>query len=71
MPPTKGGGMETLMEIFNIIVGIFTIIGAIASVISLFILHNIEIQQKISGSHNLNQTQVNRGKNNQNTIFDK
>ena len=57
------------MDIFNIIVGVFTILGAIASIISLFILHKIEIQQRISVNQNSTQTQINKGKNNQNNIF--
>ncbi len=57
------------MEIFNIIVGVFTIIGAIASMGALFVLHKIEIQQRISGEQNLTQTQISSGINNQNTIL--
>lgn len=58
-----------IMEVFNIIVGVFTIIGSIASVFSLFVLRNISNQQKNNGSQNSNQNQSNRGTQNQNTII--
>lgn len=56
------------MDTFNIIVGVFSIIGSIASLVSVFYLHSISMQQRSSGDNNSNQMQVNKGKNNTNTI---
>lgn len=56
------------MDVFNIIVGVFSIIGSIASLVSVFYLHSISMHQRSSGDNSSNQMQINRGKNNTNTI---
>ena len=56
------------MEIFNIIVGIATIIGAISTTISLFVLASLNNQIKNSGNNNTNNTQQNHGVCNKNNI---
>ena len=57
------------MDIFNIVVGVFSILGSIASIVSMTYLHNISVQQKNSGDNNNNQSQMNKGKENENTII--
>lgn len=54
------------MEIFNIVVGVFSIMGSVASIVAVFYLHNISMGQRNSGTKNTNQMQVNKGKNNKN-----
>lgn len=50
-----------LMELFSIIVGVFSVLGAIATIISTYFLRQLTIMQK--GKNNYT-SQSNRGKNN-------
>lgn len=56
------------MELFNIVVGIATIISTICSLISIKLLHSLNIQMKNSGNENVNNVLQNRGINNSNNI---
>ena len=55
------------MGVFEIIVGVATILGAIASLYSAFSLYRIRDQLNISGSNNNTTSQKGLGWNNQNT----
>lgn len=65
IPYSKGG---IFMELFNIIVGIATIISAICSIASLSILNSIKTQIKNIGDNNVNNILQNHGIKNTNTI---
>lgn len=65
VPYSKGG---IFMELFNIIVGIATIISAICSIASLSILNSIKTQIKNIGDNNVNNILQNYGIKNTNTI---
>lgn len=58
------------MDTFNIIVGIFSIIGSIFGVISASALISINNKMSVNGNNNQlkNTSQTNIGKNNQNNI---
>ena len=59
------------MEVFNIIVGIFSIIGSIAAVVSLVFLKQISLSQGNNGINNRNNSQYSIGDNNSSTIIQK
>lgn len=52
------------MEIFSIIVGVATIIGALCSIISVIFLNSLNNQIKNNGNNNETSIQYNRGKGN-------
>lgn len=59
------------MEVFNIIVGIATIIGAVGTTISFIILASLNSQIKNLGDNNINNTQQNRGVQNKSKIINR
>lgn len=56
------------MQIFDIVVGISTIIGALAAVYSAITLHSISSRIENSGSNNTNNIMQNKGKQNKNIV---
>ncbi len=58
------------MELFNIIVGVFSILGSIAAIVSLFVVISISNKITITGNNNntSNIMQNNKGKNNKNEV---
>lgn len=56
------------MELFNIVVGIATIISTICSIYSVFVLSNLYDQIKNWGDDNVNSIQKNYGIKNKNKI---
>ena len=59
------------METFNIIVGIFSIISSIATIISLGYVISIKSEIKTNGNNNKSSNifQSNKGKDNENNIY--
>lgn len=56
------------MQIFDIVVGISTIIGALAAVYSAKTLHSISSRIENSGLNNTNNIMQNKGKQNKNIV---
>ena len=58
-----------IMEVFNVVVGVFSIIGAIVSIVSLFYVKEITKNINTSGHNNKTASQAVSGECNKSNIF--